>query len=549
MSNYTNCECIISSRFIVWCSCSFLFADFDYMSFVVCGICFGYLGLFLYTFKFTFHFPLFCLFCFAEAPAKHVVELAQAAVSENENSSKEVRELSRVRLEDAETGVHEVFRKYNLACTVQVDKVDLSDDLKGFPYIKFSSWLEYLTTSRIARQLCGVSSLQRLKRVLHEFWIRYESIYPNHAVFRRARAGALDLDFTIPYFSHSDEGRSYKKEALWIFSVHGCFGRGTQHYIRSGKHKAPLRRNQFGLNFVGHSLSTQFLFATMLRETSNLNPGALQNLLKIFAEDAAQLSTQGFLTHDGRRLWAVHLGTKGDLPALGKVGNFVRSFSHVPRAPSSRKPCEGICHRCLAGQEENQRVGKAHYPFEDLSRSPAWITTIDTVEPYQQRPEILEGALLDGDQPWNFFHFDLWHIFHLGIAKHYLASCFVLIVESTLPVIAGCRSVETKFSVITDLYQRYCRSKKLNMWLKEINRDSLTWPMSSKCPVGKWNKGSASSTIMLFLGWFCENHIKGHTDDEKLILIVARLLFLEQLLDLLFFFVVFFQCSILHGRV
>ena len=359
--------------------------------------------------------------------------MARAEVRENPRAPDDLKEFSKIRLEDAETGVHTVLRKYGLACKVQIDTKNLGPkQLADFPYIKLSSWFQYLTTARIARQFCGVSSLQKMKRVLAEFWKRYQAVHPNHDIFQRARQGALDLPSTIPYFSHSDEGRAYKKEALWIFSVHGCLGRGTLAFLKRRKHKAPLHRNEMGLNFVGQSLSTQFIFSTLLRETATDHPGVLQSLLKIFAEDAQVLFRQGFQTQEGHQLWAAHLGSKGDLPALGKVGNFVRTFSHVPRAPKSRKPCEGICFRCLAGQEKNERNGKEDFPFEDLSRSPAWVSTIDRVEPWNTFPPLLEGAPVDRDQPSSFYCIDLWHVFHLGIAKHFVGSSLAVIVESTI---------------------------------------------------------------------------------------------------------------------
>ena len=83
--------------------------------------------------------------------------------------------------------------------------------------------------------------------------------------------------------------------------------------------------------------------------------------------------------------------------------------------------------------------------------------------------------------------------------------------------------MEAKFGAITEMYRDYCRANKLSMWVTEINRESIVWPQSSACPIGKWNKGSASTTMMLFLGWFAENHIKGHTEDELLLLIAAML--------------------------
>ena len=460
---------------------------------------------------------------FAEVPSRHVVELARVEVSNNPHASGKMREFSQVRLEDAEIGVHQVLSKYGLSCPLEIEYVNLgSDELKSFPYLKFSTWLEYLGLRRISRQLVGTSSLSRMKAVLFEFWNRFEKINPQHQVFEMAASNQLKLKYTIPFFSHSDEGRSYKKEALWILSVHGCLGRGTQNYLKHGKHKTPLRRNQLGLNFVGQSWSTQYLFATMMRELSTKNPDAMQELLAIFARDASELATRGLVTSDGVRLWFLHLGCKGDLPALGKcAGSLKRTFSHCPRAPTSKKACGGICHLCLAGQEEVRQNGINGFPYEDLSESPSWLPTRDLVLPWDEEPRILEGLPLNFSQRARFFQFDVWHLFHLGVAKHYLASALVVIVESRLPALTPYRSVEAKFEWLTQVYRQYCRDNRLSTWVKELSCDSLQWPQGSACPLGKWNKGAASTTIMLFLGFFCEKYIAGKTEDELLLLIAA----------------------------
>lgn len=428
-----------------------------------------------------------------------------------------------LRLSDAEMGVHDVLKRHGFSCNLAVGHVDLGPrELRTFPYIRFSTWLVFLGIQRIARQLCGVSSLNKMRRVLPEFWHRYESVNGGHDVFGMARAGNIDLRMTIPYFSHSDEGRSYKKEAIWVFSLHGAIGRGTKKYLGKKKHLAPLKRNQMGLNFVSPSWSWQFLFATMLRQAATDNPDAIEKLVSIFAEDAAELATQG-IEVEGQRLWLVHLGTKGDLPALGKLGGFKRSFLQTPRGARSKKRCLGICHRCLGGQEGDEARGIPSFPFEDLSPNPCWEVTMDTVAPWVAMPVVMRGMPINPQKKSEFFHFDLWHIFHLGVAKHWLGSSFVVLAESDLPALAPFTSIETKFGFITEKYQEFCRGKKCPMWITEINRDTLLWPQSSATPLGKWNKGSASATIMLFLSEFCKQYVTGHTADETLLLIVSWL--------------------------
>ena len=279
-----------------------------------------------------------------------------------------MREFARVRLEDAEKGVHDVLRRHGHSCPVEVHTVDLGDtELKHFPFIRFSVWLQYLGLTRIMRQLCGVCSFRRLTSVLDEFWRRFRAINPYHQIFEMSDAGTIDLKVTIPYYSHSDEGRSYKKEALWIFSVHGAIGRGTRNYLKKGKQRSPIRRNQMGMNFVGSTLGSQFMFATMLREVAGKNPGSLEKLLEIFAEDAAALARDG-LTIEGVKLWFLHIGNKGDLPALAKVASLKRKFYNCPRAPRSKKACIGVCHQCLAGQEADPSKGMVAYPSKTFQQ-------------------------------------------------------------------------------------------------------------------------------------------------------------------------------------
>ena len=458
----------------------------------------------------------------SEVPCKHVVELARAQLERDRNPDAPLREFAAIRPNDAEVSVHRVLQKYKLSPNVKIDFEDLTADkqMKGFPVVRLSSWILFLLeTGRCTRQLCGVSDFPKMATVLQEFWKRYEEIEPGHQVFDLARSGQLDLRYTIPYYSHTDEGRSYKHEAIWILSCHGAIGRGTKNYLDKRKHLTEVVNNEMGLNFVGHTMSTHFFIASMLRKTMNSYPGSLSALLGIFADDCAKLATEGVSFGD-HRVWLIQLGSKGDLPALCKVGNMYRSYSHVPRASKSKTPSTGICHLCLGGQEHDMRNGREDYPFEDVRVSPSWEPTIHAVPPWHEEPIIFRGLPMDPAKRSGFFLLDLWHCFHLGLAKHYIASSYVLIIESTL---LEQRSVETKFGFITEKYQAFCRARKLAMWIQEINRDALNWPQSSTCPVGKWNKGSCSTTMMLFLDYFCKTFISGHTDDPKLLLIVSCL--------------------------
>ena len=443
------------------------------------------------------------------------MELARAEVHCNPNSSRNVRRFASIRPDDAETGVHQLFAELELRVPLTVHFVDVGGT-KKFPYLKLSDWVLYLLrTDRLATQLAGCT-MEKLPMVLKEYWARFKNLHPTHELFQMN----LDLRYALPIFTHSDEGRSQKKEPLYVFSVHGALGRGTRRYLELNKHKKPLDRNEFGLNFVGQSMGTQCLIFTILKEFYNKFPDSLDILVKLFAEDCSNLLHEG-VVYNGVTYRLVHVATKGDLPALSKIGHLVRNFSHCPRRPSTKSPCEGICHLCLGGQEANERTGAQHIPYEDLRPTPQWESSLHASLPWTDEPCILYNVPLCRESAASFFALDIWHCFHLGACKHWVGSSFVVIVESQL---LPRMSIDDKFRSITVEYQNFCRSKKLSMWITEVSRDTLTFPMGSAVPIGKWNKGSCSTTMMLFLDHYCKSFVKNKTEDPLLLMIASSLL-------------------------
>ena len=357
------------------------------------------------------------------------MELARAEVGLNRNASPTMLAFSRVRLEDAEIGVHRVLRESGFTAPVDIDDIDLGvPKYKRFPYIKLSTWIQLLLdTNRLARQFAGVPTIQKMKPVLSEFWKRFKQIHPNHGIFDLAESGSLSLDSTIPFYSPTDEGRSYKHLPIWILSSHGAIGRGTRLYLGAGKHRAPLRRNSMGLNFAGKSWATNFMFAAVMKTVSVECPDAISQLVAQYADDVRMLLEQGVRSRDGQtQIWMAHIATKGDLPALVKLGGMKRSYSNV-RGPTSKKACQGICHLCLAGQETDPARGVAAVPFEDVGPGATWTSTIAQELPWDRNalPPILEGLPLQVEEQIKFFSTDLWHNVHLGVCKHFVASAVV----------------------------------------------------------------------------------------------------------------------------
>ncbi|CAL1165836.1 unnamed protein product, partial [Cladocopium goreaui] len=395
-------------------------------------------------------------------PMKHVVALAKAEVEENPLASPAMREFAGVRLRDAEKRATRILEKHELAAPIPIDRVKLHDSakpkqLRNFPCMKFSSWLKFLLdTDRVPSQLCGCGDMASMNAKLREFWGRYEQIHPTHPLFQMQRDGQVDLSFMLP---------------------------------------VSLKRSGLGMNFVGNTWGNQFMFACMLRKLFKKRPQVLDNLVLAYAQDMAELFNSGVSNADGTvTIRCCHLGTKGDLPALARMGNMLHTFSNVPRAASSRKSCEGICWMCKAGQE-NPDV-----PFEDVSGQPLWEATLGCQNAWHETPPILTGVPWLQTEHWSFFKTDIWHNLHLGIAKHFTASAFVSLLE-ILPLNGA--SMDDKIRWLDECYKDYCARKRVSPHVEEIGRDTLSWPQASSCPVGSWNKGSASTHFMKFLEDLC----------------------------------------------
>ena len=479
----------------------------------------------------------------AEAPCKHLVALARSEVHGNPHAPPQVKEFARIREGDAEKGMQRVFKKHGLLAQVCVGHLDVgtANEPCVMPYIKPSSWVSFLLDTaggkRLPRQLVGVPDYERMHAVLTEFWKRYRVVYPDHPLFAMADAGEVRLRNCVPYFTHTDEGRSYKHAAIWVMSMHGALGRGTSAWLQSGQHRAKVNSNGMGLNYTGKTWSTQCMFATCTKKVYLTHTNAIQDLIKVFSEDAEMLLKQGITGKDGRRhIRLVPLGTKGDLPALKVLSSAKRSFSNVPRSGSSKRGCKGICFLCDAGLEPDPGAGGQMIPFEDVNDEAAWVATLHVNPPWEQMPELLSGLNLTQAQSMDFFKTDCWHNLHLGILKRFLGSSFVSIIQCPDYAQFGGPggSVDKKFEWLTSLYRAFCRSQKFCPYVTEISRDTMGYPASTMEPVGKWSKAVASTELMLFLDYFCQHYVVGKTRDP-LVLSIVSLSGLSRLF-LLFFF-------------
>lgn len=437
-----------------------------------------------------------------------MVQLARAEVSHNPSAAGPVRAFAQISDSNAEEGCHKLFKRLGLSAPVEVNRFGLGDGpLKNVPYIKLSSWVKWLfNTHRLHRQMVGVATEEQMELVLGEWWKRFQVLFPDHQVFGMG----YDMKRTIPFYSHSDEGRTYKSKPIYILSAHGVLGRGTEGYVRLGKHQKSVSELEMGLNFLGSTWSNHFIFCSIVRALLFENEDALDTISKQFAEDCEMLIKDGVTSDDGRHIRLLHLATKGDLPALAKLGHFLRSFSHCPRQAASRTPCVGICHLCRAGAEGQDPVS-----FEDFSARPLWLQTVEVKDPWNELPPILEGVLVQPGYLAHFFETDIWHNMHLGCLKHFIGSAFISILERLEhPQLSG--SMDTKFMFLTDEFKKFCKSRHISPYMAEISKQTMSWPMASSCPVGAWSKGAVSTHFMIFLEHFFDTYLDDNHPDTVL---------------------------------
>ena len=108
------------------------------------------------------------------------MSLAKAAIEERpEAATPALRRFANLALGDAGGKAHAMFKELGLAAPVPVLNQHLGpeEDLREWPVLKFSSWLQYLLDSgRVAPQLCGCKPEEMSDR-LACFWDRFQALH------------------------------------------------------------------------------------------------------------------------------------------------------------------------------------------------------------------------------------------------------------------------------------------------------------------------------------------------------------------------------------
>lgn len=315
-------------------------------------------------------------------------ELADAEMTKDVESARFLSELSRLNQTGHSARLYPKLESFGLTANIPETLVDVDGLSWKHPVLRFRDTVKCLSDhGKMHLLLPGDVPLDA-------FWGRYKMLEPHHPIFVQH---ADRLRNVVPLLVHADEGTSQKKRALMILNIQPLIGKGTS---RGGSQ----------LNFIGHSMTTRFLYTCMVGKLYAGNKAkrlqSIVNHMALELQACFNEPTQVFVQGEPRNLYFCCIAMKGDWPALAKIGGLSR---HHLRDSSAQSP--GICHLCKAGQPgyEWHRFDFDHMsamhegvaePFKTCGGGP-----LTTVVP---QPATLSGKA-------GFFKPDIFHNCHKGV--------------------------------------------------------------------------------------------------------------------------------------
>ena len=415
--------------------------------------------------------------------------------------------MARLSESNAERDTHRLTKKFKL--TVPVPLTSLMVGKLQVPFLKMSSWANFLMENNLFHHLTGLKSPDhdRCCRIWSEFWARYRAVCPDHDVFKR---NDIDLQRTIGLLLHGDEGTSAKKLPILVLATHSVLGYG----IRTAKTTCPEPYVSLKLNYEQPSWTTRFLLAVMPRacyanDDKEDDLSVFQDLLQGIASDLRELFEQGICDKQGRRFWFCVISVMGDWPWLHKSGCLKRTFYNAAKRSSGQQGGKGICHLCMA-----DTPGVVWEDWE--AATPAWVPTYNTASPFLRRPALLDLPLVQSD-PASLFDWDLFHAWHIGSGKPFLASAIVTLATSRH--FQG--SQDHRIDTVSDLFMQWCKANRVTPHMKKLSKQKLSWITSTDYPQGTWSKGAATTALMKWFLSECKQRANAISQDPDQLLQVV----------------------------
>lgn len=287
----------------------------------------------------------------------------------------------------------------------------------SLPYFKPVDTLRVILAEHDWLLLGGRLADSETPRLLLSFWEKYRLQHPSHEVFKFDRD---KLSRTIPVTIHGDGGRTQKKQPLEIVSLQAVIGLNTRASTEPLRCQCQTSLESGGgdfrspsLNVKYNTLLTHFLGFAFPSKKYKDWPKLLQAILGEFCSNLALACREGVPHKNGQRFFVGVLGFKLDMEWGAKAGMLTRSYQNVGHV--NERAC---CHECEAGLPG--------IPFEDASSSAEWTKTRFVSVPWRGIPA-WKDVPFDKSKEAMFLRRDSFHVFRLGIARNFVASCVFLL--------------------------------------------------------------------------------------------------------------------------
>ncbi len=423
--------------------------------------------------------------------------LAKTIEKENPGSLRGLNVLSRLNLGHAEARLHQVIKDWGL--TLPIDISIVRHGLLYVPMIRLPKWWDYILNYKPEIVLGGFPLDHSLRpALLTTFWSVYQQEDPHHPIFTTHQE---NLGHCIPYWLFGDEGRGHRKAPIQIFAWETCFGLAT--FNQWEKHGKDLFnfREVYQQTSKGSSFNSRILLAVMphtmycRKESKHV----WHKILGEIGKNATELFNTGIQV--GKvTYYPIALGMKGDAPALVKAGKLTRSFYNLGSET-------GMCPHCRGGQP--------NVPWEDMGLTARWIQTIGEEKPFSADQSALSDIPCNRFFPEGFYVQDPFHVFKLGIGRHFVASCIVVLMHwGYWP--GGLENVVDLLRRAHDDFAFCCKRELYHATphIKHFTKENFHYPQFGSFPNGGWKGGDT----MLLLRWLLRVFrlgVKSPNDDAR----------------------------------
>ena len=366
------------------------------------------------------------------------------------------------------------------------------------PYLKLSDWCKMLIGNGLWHHLAGLREPdpERTSAIWREFWARYRLINPSHEIYKRTD---IDLGSVCAMMLHGDEGRSQKKAAILVLAAHSILGFG----LRTSK-VPKNERLSMNLNYESPTWTTRFLLAVAPRWVYADDDDQMQDIMRAISIDLKALYDEGLPGPDGKQVYFCPLAMMGDWPFIAKCGGLGRSFWNVSKHANARSEPKGICHRCQA-----DRRGWLWEDFEVAT--PPWLLSENTLSPFTFEPAVLMLPMDKTNTP-KFFAWDLFHAWHLGAGKSFMATAFVLLCMSSIYF----GSIDSRIEKGNADFMSWCKANNMRPYIRRLSKENLGWQQTSNFPSGGWSKGETTRVLTKFFLHQYKMHAASVQDDVLL---------------------------------